>query len=46
MQVQEVITRDVTTGSPDTSLKEVAATLVARRISGLPNCQPRLVRRP
>lgn len=36
MQVHEVMTRDVTTVSPDTSLKEVAATLVARRISGLP----------
>ncbi len=38
MQVEEVMSRDVVSVSPDTSLKDAAATLVERRISGLPVC--------
>jgi CBS domain-containing protein len=36
MKVQDVMTRDVKTVSPDASLKDVAETLVRSRISGLP----------
>jgi CBS domain-containing protein len=36
MKVEELMTRDVETVSPETSLKEVAAILSRRRISGLP----------
>lgn len=36
MKVQDVMTREVTTVAPEASLKEVAETLVASRISGLP----------
>ena len=38
MQVEEVMSRDVLSVGPDTSLKDAAATLVERRISGLPVC--------
>jgi len=43
MQVEEVMSRDVLSVSPDTSLKDAAATLVERRISGLPVCDDRAV---
>lgn len=36
MRVQEVMTRDVVTVSPETSLKDVARKLVELRISGMP----------
>ena len=36
MTVRDVMTADVTAVEPDASLKEVAAILVERRISGLP----------
>lgn len=36
MRVRDVMTKDVTTVRPDTSLKEVAEILAARGISGLP----------
>ena len=36
MRVQDVMTRDVATVAPDTSLKDVARELVARGISGVP----------
>src|SRR6266542_3857413 len=38
MQVDQVMTRDVVTVSPQTSLKDVAALLTERRISGVPVC--------
>jgi CBS domain-containing protein len=36
MKIQDVMTTDVITVDPETSLKEVATTLAERRISGLP----------
>jgi CBS domain-containing protein len=38
MHVQDVMTEDVATVRPETPLKEVAALLVEKRISGLPVC--------
>jgi CBS domain-containing protein len=38
MRVEQVMTRDVVSVAPDTSLKEVAKLLVDNRISGLPVC--------
>jgi CBS domain-containing protein len=38
MRVQDVMTKDVATARPETSLKEVAAILVEKRISGVPVC--------
>jgi CBS domain-containing protein len=38
MKIDEIMHRDVVTVAPDTSLKDVAALLVERRISGLPVC--------
>jgi CBS domain-containing protein len=38
MKIDELMTRDVLTVTPETSLKEVAALLAERRISGLPVC--------
>jgi CBS domain-containing protein len=40
MKIAEVMQRDVVTVAPDTSLKDVAALLVRRRISGVPVCAP------
>ena len=39
MKVAELMTEDVVTVTPETTLKEVAALLVDRRISGLPVVQ-------
>ena len=39
MKVAELMTQDVVTVTPETTLKEVAALLVDRRISGLPVVQ-------
>ena len=36
MKIEELMTRDVIAVGPETSLKDVAATLAERRISGLP----------
>ena len=38
MKVEQVMTREVVTVTPETPLKEVAAILAERRISGLPVC--------
>ena len=38
MKIEDLMTREVVTVSPDTTLKEVAAKLVQYRISGLPVC--------
>jgi len=38
MKIEQVMTTDVVTVSPETPLKEVARTLTSRRISGLPVC--------
>jgi CBS domain-containing protein len=38
MKVKDVMTPEVATVTPDTSLKQVAELLVARRISGVPVC--------
>ena len=38
MKVKDLMTRDVLSVAPDTSLKQVAATLVEHDISGLPVC--------
>ena len=38
MKINEIMRRDVVTVAPQTSLKDVAALLVARRISGMPVC--------
>ena len=38
MKIREIMQRDVLTVAPETSLKDVAALLVERRISGLPVC--------
>lgn len=38
MRVEHLMSRNVVTVSPETSLKEVAEQLVARRISGVPVC--------
>jgi len=38
MKVEDLMTRDVVSVSPDTTLKEVAEKLVQHRISGLPVC--------
>jgi CBS domain-containing protein len=38
MNVEQVMTRDVVTVTPETPLKEVAAILAERRISGVPVC--------
>jgi len=40
MKIKDVMTSDVTTVEPATSLKDVAALLVERRISGLPVVDP------
>ncbi len=40
MRVENVMTRDVVTVRPETPLKEVAALLAERRISGVPVCDP------
>ena len=40
MRVDDLMTRDVVSVSPETTLKEVAAKLVEHRISGLPVCDP------
>jgi CBS domain-containing protein len=40
MNVREVMTRDVVSVAPGTPLKEVAAILVERGVSGLPVCDP------
>lgn len=39
MRVDELMTRTVVTVAPETPLKEVAALLVAHRISGMPVCE-------
>jgi CBS domain-containing protein len=39
MKVADLMTRDVVTVEPDTSVKAIAETLAARRISGLPVCE-------
>ena len=36
MRVRDVMTTDVTTVAPDTDLRDVAALLVEKRISGVP----------
>jgi len=38
MKIEQIMTTDVVTVSPETSLKEVARTLTGRRISGVPVC--------
>jgi len=38
MKIEDLMTREVVTVSPDTTLKDVAAKLVQYRISGLPVC--------
>jgi len=38
MKIGDLMTRDVITVAPGTSLKVVAALLVERRISGVPVC--------
>jgi CBS domain-containing protein len=40
MQIEQLMTRDVVTVAPETSLKEVAALLAEHRISGVPVCDP------
>jgi CBS domain-containing protein len=40
VKVEQLMTSDVVTVTPDTSLKDVAELLVTRRISGLPVCAP------
>lgn len=40
VRVGDVMTRDVVSVTPDTSIKDVAEMLVERRISGLPVCGP------
>ena len=40
MQVEQVMSRDVVTVTPSTSLKEVALLLARHRISGVPVCEP------
>jgi CBS domain-containing protein len=40
MKVQDLMTKDVLSVSPEASLKDVAATLVEHRISGMPVCDP------
>lgn len=40
MRVEHLMTKEVVTVSPETSLKEVAATLADRGVSGLPVCDP------
>lgn len=40
MRVDELMTRDVATVTPEMPLEEVAALLVDRRISGVPVCDP------
>jgi CBS domain-containing protein len=40
MKVDDLMTREVVSVSPETTLKEVAAKLVEHRISGLPVCDP------
>jgi CBS domain-containing protein len=39
MRIEQVMTRDVISVSPDTPLKEVARMLTSNRISGLPVCE-------
>lgn len=38
MRIEEIMTRDVISVAPETSLKDVARVLVANRISGVPVC--------
>lgn len=38
MKVSQLMQKDVVTVGPDASLKDVAAALVAHRISGVPVC--------
>jgi CBS domain-containing protein len=40
MRVEDLMTRDVVSVRPEASLREVAETLVAHRISGVPVCSP------
>jgi len=40
MKVQDIMSRDVVTVSPGTSLKDVAQLLVRHRIAGIPVCDP------
>jgi CBS domain-containing protein len=40
MRIEKIMTRDVITVAPDTSLKDVAQLLVDNRISGVPVCGP------
>jgi len=40
MRIDEIMTREVITVSPETPLKEVARVLVTHRISGVPVCGP------
>jgi len=39
MRVEEIMTRNAVTVTPETTLKEVAALLVAKKISGVPVCE-------
>ena len=36
MQARDIMTRDVTTVSPDTSVRDIAALMVEKHISGVP----------
>ena len=36
MKAQDIMTRDVTTVSPDTSVRDIAALMVEKHISGVP----------